>query len=90
MKHHTASGHISCLPDPGTGVAERPQIPVMMREGEGSASAWDHESSVLMARPRLIPFVAWESARAAAKSRSGRAPGRMPCVQGFCKKGVRV
>ena len=54
MKHHTASGRISFLPDPGTGIVERPQIPVLMREGEGSALAWDHESSVLTARPALL------------------------------------
>ena len=56
MKHRTASGHVSVLPDPGTGIVERPQIPVLMREGEGSAFAWDHESSVLMARPALAIF----------------------------------
>ncbi|OLQ07148.1 hypothetical protein AK812_SmicGene9471 [Symbiodinium microadriaticum] len=37
-----------------TGIVERPQIPVFMREGEGSAFAWDHESSVLMARPAFL------------------------------------
>ena len=66
MKHHTASGHISCLPDPGIRVAERPQVPVTMREGEGSASAWDHESSVLNARPAFLCLLRMSKVRGAA------------------------
>ena len=64
MRHHTASGRISWLADPGMGVVEWPHIPVLMREGEVGSLAWDQESSVLMARPAFLCLLCMRKAPA--------------------------